>query len=336
MTVVRRVVMADVAEQAGVSVMTVSRVLNGFPNVAEETRLRVESAMAAMGYRANAAARILAGGRSHTLGLIAVETEQFGPAHLLSSIESAARLANHSLNFVMLRRFTSDEMQSTLEDLLSLHVEGAIVITPLREVVEAVAAIEAEMPLIIVGGDASVSASTVTIDQRLGARLATEHLLQLGHATVHHISGPRAWIDAAERIRGWKDALREHGAKGGRMLVGDWSARSGYAAGSRLARDPAVTAVFAANDQTALGLLRALDEHGRSVPEDVSVVGFDDTPESGFYLPPLTTIRQNFAAVGHRCVELVLAQLDRSSAERRHVTIAPELLTRMSSGPPRL
>jgi DNA-binding LacI/PurR family transcriptional regulator len=330
----RRVVMADVARQAGVSVMTVSRVLNDFPNVAEETRTRVEEAMSALGYRANTAARVLAGGRSHTLGVIAVETEQFGPSHLLSSIEAAARVANHALTFVMLRRFDSDEMRSTLDHLRGLQVEGAIVIAPLRQVVDAVTSVHADLPLVMVGGDPTIAASTVTIDQLRGAQMATEHLLALGHETVHHISGPRAWIDASERLGGWKDALRAHGAKQGTVLVGDWSARGGYAAGTRLAQDPGVTAVFAANDQTALGLLRALHEHGRSVPDDVSVVGFDNTPESGFFLPPLTTVRQNFIEVGQRSVQILLSQLEDAAREHLHVTIAPELIVRQSSVAP--
>jgi DNA-binding LacI/PurR family transcriptional regulator len=323
--------MADVAKHAGVSVMTVSRVLNGFPNVAEDTRVRVESSMEALGYRANSAARILAGGRSRTLGVIAVETDQFGPSHLLSGIEAAARTANHALTFVVLRRPTRDEMQATLEHLRDYQVEGAIVIAPLRAVVDAVATLGHELPLVMVGGDPTISASTVTIDQYEGARLATNHLLDLGHATVHHISGPRTWIDAAERVRGWKDALKGRGARPGTLKVGDWSARGGYRVGRELAQDAGVTAVFAANDQTALGLLRALHEQGRRVPDDVSVVGFDDTPETEFFLPPLTTVRQNLAEVGEHSVQLLLSLLGHGSGEPVHVGIPPELVVRDSS-----
>ncbi len=330
----RRAVMADVAREAGVSVMTVSRVLNGFPGVADETRLRVEDAVEALGYRANTAARILAGGRSRTLGVIAVETQQFGPSHMLFGIEAAARTADLALTFVTLRRSTRDDLRSTLDHLRNMRVEGVIVIAPVRQVVDAVRGLDVDLPLVLVGGDPSTKASTVTIDQHAGARLATEHLLALGHAAVHHISGPRTWIDASERVRGWEDALRAHGTGGGRLYEGDWSARGGYVVGTRLARDRGVTAIFAANDQTALGVLRALDEHGRSVPDHVSVVGFDDTPEAGFYLPPLTTIRQNFADVGERSVQLLLSRLDDRSGDHLHITIAPELIVRESSAAP--
>jgi DNA-binding LacI/PurR family transcriptional regulator len=329
---VRRAVMADVANQAGVSVMTVSRVLNGFPGVADATRRRVEDAVAALGYHANTAARVLAGGRSRTLGVMAVETEQFGPSHMLFGIEAAAREAGHLLSFVTLNRNGTD-MAATLERLRASHVQGVIVVAPVRRVVEAVSRIQGEVPLVVVGGDPGMGAPTVTIDQFEGARMATRHLLDLGHRTVHHVAGPRAWVDASARLRGWSDALRRYPAPRGSSVAGDWGAGGGYAAASHLARDRAVTAIFAANDQTALGVIRALHDAGRRVPDDVSVVGFDDTPESGYFLPPLTTVRQDFGEVGRRCVELLLSLADGEPVER-HVVVPAELVIRDSTAPP--
>ncbi|MET0150706.1 MAG: LacI family DNA-binding transcriptional regulator [Acidimicrobiales bacterium] len=328
----RRPVMADVAGRAGVSVMTVSRVLNGFPGVAEDTRQRVEEAVAALGYRANPAARVLAGGRSRTLGVIAVETQQFGPSHMLYGIEAAARGAGHVLSFVTMAP-GADEIGATLDHLRAAHVEGVIVIAPVRPVIDAVADLDADLPLVVVGGDPSVRTSTVTIDQEAGARMATAHLLGLGHRTVHHVSGPADWIDATERQRAWAETLEAHGAPPGRFVEGDWTAQGGYAAGTQLAQDPTVTAVFAANDQTALGILRALHEHGRSVPDEVSVVGYDDIPEAAYLVPPLTTVRQDLGEVGRRGVELLLALVDGGPAQR-HVMVAPELIVRASSAPP--
>ena len=326
--------MADVAEQAGVSVMTVSRVLNGFAGVSPATRARVEDAVAALGYRANAAARVLAGGRSRALGVIATETQQFGPSHMLFGIEAAARDAGHVVSFVTLRD-GPDDLSPTLDHLRAAHVEAAVIVAPLQSVIDAVVALDADLPFVVVGGDPSASVPTVTIDQAEGARLATNHLLDLGHATVHHIRGARDWIDAAERQRGWEDALQARDAPSGRCIVGDWSAAGGYAAGAELAADPEVTAIFAANDQTALGVLRALHEAGRSVPGDVSVVGFDDTPEAAFYVPPLTTIRQDFGEVGRSCVELLLTLADTGGGGPEHLVVAPELIVRESSAPPR-
>jgi DNA-binding LacI/PurR family transcriptional regulator len=324
--------MADVAGRAGVSVMTVSRVLNGFPGVAEDTRQRVEEAVAALGYRANPAARVLAGGRSRTLGVIAVETQQFGPSHMLYGIEAAARGAGHVLSFVTMAP-GADEIGATLDHLRAAHVEGVIVIAPVRPVIDAVADLDAELALVVVGGDPSVRTSTVTIDQEAGARMATAHLLGLGHRTVHHVSGPADWIDATERQRAWAETLEAHGTPPGRFVEGDWTAQGGYAAGTQLAQDLTVTAVFAANDQTALGILRALHEHGRSVPDDVSVVGYDDIPEAAYLVPPLTTVRQDLGEVGRRGVELLLALVDGGPAQR-HVMVAPELIVRASSAPP--
>ena len=163
--------------------------------------------------------------------------------------------------------------------------------------------------------------------------MATRHLLDLGHRTVHHVAGPQTWVDATARMRGWSDALRAYPAPRGRYLAGDWSARRGHDAGMRFARDADVTAVFAANDQTALGVIRGLHDAGRRVPEDVSVVGFDDTPESGYFLPPLTTVRQDFGEVGRRSVELLLSLTDGEPAER-HVIVPAELVVRASTAPP--
>jgi DNA-binding LacI/PurR family transcriptional regulator len=321
--------MADVASRAGVSVMTVSRVLNDFPGVADDTRRRVEKAIADLGYQANTAARVLAGGRSRTLGVVAVETEQFGPAHMLFGIEAAARQAGHLLSFATLDGSGGD-MAATLDRLRAAHIEGVIVVAPMRGVLSAVGRVRDLPPLVVVGGDPAVGPPTVTIDQSDGARRATEHLLELGHATVHHVRGPRNWFDAAGRVRGWTDALRAAGAQRFEPLNGDWGAASGYVAGRRLAEDPRVTAVFAANDQMALGVLRALHDAGRRVPDDVSVVGFDDTPESPYFVPALTTIRQDFAEVGRRSVELLRSHLD-GNAHARHSVVPAELVVRESS-----
>ena len=324
-------VMADVARRAGVSTMTVSRVLNGSPRVSDGTRGRVNTAIAALGYRANVAARTLAGGSSRVLGALSLKTEYYGPSNTLFGIENAARRAGHLVSFVALNGADTDEMRAAIGHLRSTQVEGLIVVAPLRSAAAALTEIDADLPIVATTGSPGF-ASTVSIDQRAGARLATRHLLELGHATVHHVRGPRGWFDADARAAGWRAELTAWRRPVPAVVGGDWSPDSGYAAGRCLAADPSVTAVFVANDQMALGVLLALHEARRSVPEHISVVGFDDTPEAGFFVPPLTTVRQDFDELGRHSVDQLLARVA-GDAPRRTV-IDPHLRIRASTAPP--
>ena len=330
----RTPVISDVAERAGVSAMTVSRVLNGFPGVADGTRTRVEQAVAELGYRANSAARTLASGRSRVLGVVGVETPHYGPSGTLFAIEAAARAAGHSVHFVTMRHADAGEMRASLDELRDSHIDGVIVLAPVRAAIEAVAGLEADVPHVIASADPTAGLATVGIDQEEGARLATRHLLDLGHETVHHVRGPKSWIDANARAAGWRKELRAQGRHAGTTLTGDWSPSSGYEAGRRLAADPGVTAVFVANDQMALGLLRCLNEQGRSVPADVSVIGFDDIPEAEFFSPPLTTVRQDFAEMGRRGVALLLEEIGAPQRSGTRVTVPATLVERSSTAPP--
>jgi DNA-binding LacI/PurR family transcriptional regulator len=178
----------------------------------------------------------------------------------------------------------------------------------------------------------------VGVDQRGGAELATRHLLDLGHRTVHHIAGPLGSIESQLRAEGWRAALAAAGAPRPEPLIGDWTARAGYHLGRRLARDRSLTAVFASNDQMALGVLRATHEAGRRIPEDISVVGFDDIPEASYLTPPLTTVRQDFGEVGSRSLRVLLRAIDSVAAHEERPAegslVAPELVVRASSGPP--
>ncbi len=325
--------MADVARVAGVSLMTVSRVVNDHPRVSAATRKKVQKAIEQLGYRANMAARTLAGGRSRVIGAISAESMFFyGASRTLWGVEAAARQAGYYVNFGILRQHTPEEMAAVVDHMLSAHVEGLVVLAPLKSSIDALADLRTDLPMVVTSGSTNV-ATTVGIDQELGARLATRHLLELGHRTVHHVRGPKGWIGAEARYKGWRDELKAHRREITTCHVGDWSPASGYAAGKEIAADPSVTAVFVANDQMALGFMLALHEAGRSVPGDISVVGFDDTPESGFFQPPLTTIQQDFSEVGRRSVERLLGIIE--GDEQPHVTLAPSLLVRASTAPPR-
>ena len=281
-------VMADVARLAGVSHQTVSRVLNEHPNVRPLTRERVLAAIRELAYRPNAAARTLVTRRTHTLGVITADTMLYGPTSMLYGFERAA----HDAYFVSVASLPALDRRSMLdavERFLGQGIEGIIVIATVDTAVAALAHVPSEVPLVAVGCGTRASVTSVAIDNAAGAAAATRYLLSLGHETVYHVAGPLSCLDAKERVDGWQQALREAGAAEPAVLAGDWSASSGYELGSRLAAEPGLTAVFCGNDTMALGVIRALVERGLRVPGDVSVTGFDDVPEAGYYLPPLTT-----------------------------------------------
>jgi DNA-binding LacI/PurR family transcriptional regulator len=341
-------VMTDVARLAGVSHQTVSRVLNGSPHVSEPTRAKVLAAMEELGYRRNMVARALATRRSGTLGVITFNTVLHGPVSTLYAVEQAASRIGLGVSIAVVDRISSDDVSRGLARLQDQSVEGVIGLAPQEDAVRTLSAELHAMPTVFVGGVVGGVAGsdalaeddrppTIGIDQWGGAEAAVGHLLGLGHTTVAHLAGPQDWMDARWRYEGWEATLAAAGAPSAGVEYGDWSARSGYAAMHRLlVEDPDLTAVFVANDQMALGALRALDEAGRRVPEDVSIVGFDDMPEAEFFRPPLTTVAQGFAEAGQRAVALLLKVIrpDEGNGTPAPDTLVPtELLVRDSSGP---
>ncbi len=324
---------ADVASLAGVSHQTVSRVLNNHPSVRQVTRARVLAAIDQLGYRPNPAARALASGRSKTLGVVAPDTTLYGPASTLSGLQRAAQHEGYFVSVAAVHWLDRQSVGEAVRRLMSQAVEGLAVITPFTSAHDALAHLRAGMPVVAVEGDPEGDMPVVTVDQAAGARLATEHLLAAGHKTVFHVAGPAEWQEAGGRTAGWRAALEAAGADVTHPLSGDWTARSGYEAGQVLAQVPDATAIFVANDDMALGVLRALHERGRRVPQDVAIVGFDDTPESAYFIPPLTTVRQDFQRVGRAAVQILVDQLTTGTTRRDRVTIDPELICRQSSLP---
>lgn len=324
--------MIDVAALAGVSHQTVSRVLNGHHGVRPETRARVLAAMEALAYRPNLAARTLVTGRSRVIGVVTLGCQLFGPMSILSGVERAARTVNYSVRVATCRGASRSELRAAVERLVSQGVDGVIVLTPLH--VDDLAGLAMELPLVVVGALPKAGVPVVAGDQAAGARLATEHLLGLGHRTVWHVAGPDGWFESALRIEGWRAALAAACAPEPHLLAGDWSACGGYQAGLRLAHEPGVTAVLAANDQTALGVLRAFAEHGRRVPHDVSIVGFDDTPESAYFNPPLTTVRQDYEELGRRALVRLRESIGGGSPTAERIVLTPTLVVRSSTALP--
>jgi DNA-binding LacI/PurR family transcriptional regulator len=330
----RRPVMSDVARLAGVSHQTVSRVINDSRHVRAETRERVEIAMRQLNYRPNSVARALVTGRSKTLGVVSFDTTLYGPASTLYGIERAAHDAGYFITIASLERLDRASVLEAIERLRMQGVEGILVIAPQEGGARALLQAPAGVPLVALEAGPHDVVPLASVDQFAGAWLATDHLLQLGHRTVWHLSGPTGWPEAADRVRGWRDALQAGGATLPPALEGDWSARSGHELALQLVDDPNVTAIFVANDQMALGALRALHESGRRIPQDVSVVGFDDIPEAPYFTPPLTTVRQDFDEMGRRGLRLLLDTISAPDGSPAHHEVVPELIVRASSGPP--
>ncbi|MBY3554179.1 LacI family transcriptional regulator [Modestobacter lapidis] len=332
--------MSDVAARAGVSHQTVSRVVNGHPHVAPATRQRVQQAIEDLGYRPNTAARALVTGSTRTFGLVTSHINQYGPAQTLLGLEQAARAAGYSLSVAILDDDSEGAMREAVDRFVAQSVDAVLALSTYGQAVESLRRFEVPVPLIAVQVGRDERRPTVWVDQEAGAALATRHLLELGHRTVHHVAGPGDSMEARGRIVGWRRELLAAGAEVPEVLTGDWWPASGHAAGRELAArirgrragEPAVTAVFLANDQMALGLLNALHGEGLTVPGDLSIVGFDDVPEAAYYTPPLTTVRQDFAELGRRGVELVLARL--GGGDHQAEPVEPQLVVRSTTGPP--
>lgn len=286
----------DVARLAGVSQKTVSRVFNNEPKVTEETRERVLAAAQQLGYRPNDAARALLTGRTNRIGVVSLGTAHFGPSSLLVALERAARRTNYSLSIANSFGEDSSGLAGAMESLLAQGVDAIILSEPVEDGDEALVS---DVPVLTLGRAPVVHAPTLlSVRAAEGGEAAAEvtrYLLDLGHRTVHHVAGPQTWWAARERWQHWRDTLIAAGAEVPEVHYGDWTAARGFEIGQALARDPGVTAVFAANDETAIGVIHALHAAGRSVPGDVSVAGFDDIPVAAHVWPPLTTVSSDNA-----------------------------------------
>ncbi|UUU23679.1 LacI family DNA-binding transcriptional regulator [Streptomyces sp. DSM 40750] len=332
--------MGDVARLAGVSAQTVSRVSNGFAGVTEDTRRQVLAAMRELGYRPNSAARALRRGEFRTLGVITFSLSTLGNIRTLDAIATSAAREGYAVTLLPVAVPTQDEVNGAFSRLGELAVDAVIVIMEVHLLDAATVSLPPGVQVVVADSDAGDRYTVVDTDQAGGARDAVRHLLELGHRTVWHLAGPEDSFAAQRRANAWRATLDEAGGglEAPPLVRGDWSAESGYRAGLRIAEQADCTAVFVANDQMALGLLRALNERGRRVPEDVSVVGFDDIPEAASFLPPLTTVHQDFAEVGRLCVEGVLSKMREGGEEEGKeygTTLVPtRLVLRRSTAPP--
>ena len=326
--------MADVARLAGVSAQTVSRVSTGHPSVIESTRQQVLAAMQELGYRPNSAARALKRGSFRTLGVILFTLSTTGNSRTVEAIADHAAREGYAITLIPVAVPTQDGVLGAFTRLGELAVDGIIVIMEVHLLDAANLMLPPGVQVVVVDSDAGDRYPVVDTDQADGARQAVRHLLDLGHRTVWHVTGPEESFAGERRTQAWRETLRAAGREEPPVRRGDWSAESGYRAGLELAQEPSCTAVFAANDQMALGLLRAFHERGKTVPQDVSIVGFDDIPDAGSFIPPLTTVHQDFAEVGRRCVQALLAQIRNEPAGPGTILVPTRLVLRASTAAP--
>lgn len=329
------VVMVDVARRAGVSQKTVSRVVNNAPHVRPDVRDKVHAVIEELGYRPNVAAQALARQRTHSIGMLVVGASLSGPARRLFSVDQAARRHGYTVALATVPDLAPASVAEGVENLLARGIEGLVIEVP-SHLARFDSRLLADLPVITSAGRiAGLPRQTVVdVDQAASAREATAYLLGLGHRTVFHVAGPRDWDAAEKRRQGWRSALLAARAPVPRVLFGDWSARSGYRLGLRLAARPEVTAIFVANDHMAMGALRALAESGRRVPDDVSVFGYDDVPEAEFQMVPLSTVAIDADQAAERILSELVSMIEGGHPAAAPIDLGWELVLRASTGPP--
>ncbi len=336
-----RITIRDVASQAGVSLQTVSRVVNSHPDVADGTRERVQDVITKLRYRPNGIARSLVVRSSHTLGVVASGFQLFGPAQLLTGIEQQATGLGWHVSLQIVEQTKRDDYDRIATNLISQNVEGVIWAYPELTGERERAfheQIQPHAPTIFLSMAPQPGSAVLCVDNRMGARMATEHLVERGYRNIGIITGPKDLWSAQQRVLGWQDALvaarLPHSAK--QIAHGDWSACSGDAGLAQLIKQfSKLDAVFASNDQMALGALKSADHMGLRVPKHLGVVGFDDSPEAAYFKPALTTVRNDLLELGRLAVRELhrVLQLHHAGhkAAATSLTLQPSLVVRESA-----
>lgn len=312
----KRATIKDVAARCGVSAQTVSRVINDHPNVAPETRDRIEAAIEELRYRPSALARSLQSSRSNTIGVLLAGLDYTGPAETLVGITDECTDRDLTVLISELPDFVEFDPSRAVESLVEHRVDGIVMSVPeVGRTVERISAVLADtpVPIVFVRADGFRGHSGVVVDNTEAIEQVVDHLADLGRSRVAHLAGPLGWVEAAARAESWRNRLAHHGleAPDHRLAEGDWSAESGAAAmATLLDADPDLDAVVAANDRMAFGAMYVLAKRGRRIPEDVAVTGFDDIHEARWHTPSLTSVAQPLNHLGRSAVRTVLAHRD--------------------------
>lgn len=320
----------DVAKLAGVSHQTVSRVINNGPYTKDSTKERVLLAMKELGYVPNAAARALVTSKSKIVGILVSDIVYNGPAGMMHAMEKEAQRGGYFAISASVDPSDSQSIAQGIEHLRRVGVDGLVVITPQSNSVKAVEKLVTNIPVVFIDSPNDSKKFSAQLDNAAGAKLATEHLIALGHKQILHVAGPSSWFDAPPRVRGYEAAMHEANLTP-QVIEGDWLVPTGYEIGKNLELDESkITAIFAANDHLALGLMKALRQRGYSIPERISIIGFDDVPEAAYYEPALTTMRPDFAELGRVAMEMILGRLESGKAIKGD-SLVPEIVVREST-----
>ncbi|SDQ05469.1 LacI family DNA-binding transcriptional regulator [Leucobacter chromiiresistens] len=320
----------DVARLASVSYQTVSRVLNDHPSIREDTRQRVLDAIRALDYRPNQAARALASARPSVLGILSTTVGEYGTTSAIVAIEQVARERGFSISTLNLAAASPEAIGEAVRQFEHEQVAGIIVLAPQVRVFNVIGGLGLRVPIATLHTGAGGAAETIASDQRAGARIAVEHLVSLGHRDILHLAGPQDWIEAESRMHGYLDAMFEADLSTLPPIRGDWTADFGHFAGRELAGRRDFTAIFAANDLMAIGLMHGFRDAGVRVPDDVCVIGFDDIPVAAHVWPTLSTVRMDFAELGTRAIMHLLAAIAGEPAPQ-FAPVSPQLIVRQST-----
>jgi LacI family transcriptional regulator len=333
-TTPQKVTMHDVARLCGVSYQTVSRVINDSPDVSIKTRRLVLKAIKSLGYHPNQLARSLKTRRSFIIEVITFGVETYIPRELIITMGRAAIQHGYSLIFTDIPTDDPQEESRLLSHLNSGLIDGAIITTPVKSLLfDNLSNDPPFLPIIQIRNPRGSTAASVSIDQYHGSQLAVQHLLKLGHRQIAEISGPLNYHEAHTRHTACVDALQAAGLTPVEVVEAtEWMPQEGYlAAQALLARGKTFTGLVIANDYLALGAIMALRERGLEIPHDVSVVGFDDAPDSAYYCPPLTTVKQDYDALGNQSIHYLVELIKNQDTPAHQRVLMPQLIVRQST-----
>ena len=333
----RGVTIMDVARASGVSYATVSRVLSGYEFVRESTRNRVMQAVEHLGYVANVQARSLAGGRSHIIGLLVPNLDNSYVGTIMAGIDQELEHANYELMLYTTHHHPRNE-SFYVNAIANGLTEGLLLIVPMDPATYLDTLREQNFPYVLIDqADTADNSNVIDATNWQGAYEATRYLSQLGHTRIAFITGALAVRSAVDRLRGYKAALADCGIPVMEELVieGDYQQKTGYEATKSLLQrlDAPPTAIFASNDLSAFGAMDAAREWGLRIPDDISIIGFDDIPQASLVYPKLTTVRQPLEQMGQIAVKMLLERIEDPSRPPQRVTLATQFVIRESCGP---